>query len=46
MHGGEDMTIIAAFFVAKLEKVLLKVIPKALQLIFVPLFIITGFDYK
>ncbi|GAE31532.1 PTS transporter subunit EIIC [Alkalihalobacillus hemicellulosilyticus] len=32
--------ILAGFLVAKFEKVLLKVIPKALQLIFVPLFII------
>lgn len=31
--------IIAAFFTAKLEKLLLKVIPKSLQLIFVPLFL-------
>ncbi|WP_462410499.1 PTS transporter subunit EIIC [Neobacillus sp. Marseille-QA0830] len=31
--------ILAAFFTAKLEKVLLKVIPKSLQMIFVPLFL-------
>src|SRR5699024_4744485 len=32
--------IIAAFFTAKFEKFLLKVVPKSLQLIFVPLFIL------
>src|SRR5699024_10182662 len=32
--------IIAAFFTAKFQKFLLKVVPKSLQLIFVPLFIL------